>query len=159
MANEEKLMELLRRAHTVIGEGLIENALDEGAEELHDEIGEVLGLEKAQRMSAPSAATHAAKTTTTCTSRNATARFSARNACQMRTERKEVMAAIKAPDVLVRNEGTVVVFCPLTSAAKAWIDENVQTGALQWFGNALCVEYCFAWGLAQGMKDAGLALE
>jgi len=29
MANEEKLMELLRRAHTVIGEGLIENALDE----------------------------------------------------------------------------------------------------------------------------------
>ena len=29
MANEERLMELLRRAHTVIGEGLIENALDE----------------------------------------------------------------------------------------------------------------------------------
>jgi hypothetical protein len=41
----EKLMELLRRAHTVIGEGLIENALDESAEALHDEIGAALGLE------------------------------------------------------------------------------------------------------------------
>jgi hypothetical protein len=28
MATTEKLMELLRRAHTVIGEGLIENALE-----------------------------------------------------------------------------------------------------------------------------------
>jgi len=49
MANEEKLMELLRRAHAVIGEGLIENALDEFAEGLHDEIGEVLGLPAAKR--------------------------------------------------------------------------------------------------------------
>lgn len=44
MANEEKLMELLRRAHTVIGEGLIENALDESAAALHDEIAEVIGV-------------------------------------------------------------------------------------------------------------------
>ena len=49
MANEEKLLELLRRAHTVIGEGLIENALDESAEGLHDEIAEVLGLPVAKR--------------------------------------------------------------------------------------------------------------
>jgi len=44
MTNDEKLMELLRRAHTVIGEGLIENGLDESAEALHDEIAEVLGV-------------------------------------------------------------------------------------------------------------------
>ena len=49
MAKEEKLMELLRRAHTVIGEGLIENALDEGAAELHDEIAEVLGIPVVKR--------------------------------------------------------------------------------------------------------------
>ena len=49
MANEEKLLELLRRAHTVIGEGLIENALDESAEGLHDEIAEVLGQPVAKR--------------------------------------------------------------------------------------------------------------
>ena len=45
---EKKLMDLLRRAHTVIGEALIDNALDgesEGtARKLHDDIGEVFGL-------------------------------------------------------------------------------------------------------------------
>lgn len=44
MANEKQLLDLLRRAHTVIGEGLIENALDESAEDLHNDIAEVLGL-------------------------------------------------------------------------------------------------------------------
>jgi hypothetical protein len=62
------------------------------------------------------------------------------------------------PDVLVCNEGTVFLFCPLTSQGKEWIDEHVQPDA-QWFGNALVVEHRFAWGLAQGMKDAGLVLE
>jgi len=49
MTNEERLLELLRRAHTVIGEGLIENALDESSAGLHDEIAEVLGLPIAKR--------------------------------------------------------------------------------------------------------------
>ena len=62
-----------------------------------------------------------------------------------------------APDVLVRNEGTVFLFCPLTPRAKEWIDEHVQSDA-QWFGNALVVEHRYAWGLAEGMKDGGLVL-
>ena len=61
------------------------------------------------------------------------------------------------PDVLVRNEGTVFLFCPLTSRGKEWIDEHVQPDS-QWFGDVLVVEHRFAWGLAQGMKDAGLVL-
>ena len=52
------------------------------------------------------------------------------------------------PDVLVRNEGTVFLFCPLTSRGKQWIEEHVQPDAL----------WRFAWGLAQGLKDAGLVL-
>ena len=55
------------------------------------------------------------------------------------------------PDVLIENAGTVFVFCPLTAAAKEWIDENVQPDA-QWFGNALAVEHRFAWGLGQGIE-------
>jgi hypothetical protein len=47
--NQEKLIELLRRAHEVIGEGLIENALNESAEGLHNEIAEVLALERMKR--------------------------------------------------------------------------------------------------------------
>jgi hypothetical protein len=63
-----------------------------------------------------------------------------------------------APDVLIANEGTVFLFNPITSRAKEWIDENVQPEA-QWFGTTLVVEHRFAWGLAQGMLDAGLVLE
>lgn len=62
------------------------------------------------------------------------------------------------PDVLIRNEGTLFLFCPFTVRAKAWIAEHVQPDA-QWFGKALVVEHRFAWGLAQGMKDAGLILK
>ena len=63
------------------------------------------------------------------------------------------------PDVLVRNEGTVYVFCLLTERAKTWIDENVQTAPWQRIGNALIVEHRYAWGLATGMTNARLVLE
>ena len=62
------------------------------------------------------------------------------------------------PDILVHNEGTVFLFNPLTARAKEWIEENVQADA-QWFGTTLVVEHRFAWGLAEGMKDAGLVLQ
>ena len=62
----------------------------------------------------------------------------------------------RTPDVLVCNEGTVF-FRPLTSRGKQWIEEHVQPDA-QWFGSTLVVEHRFAWGLAQGLKDAGLVL-
>jgi len=61
------------------------------------------------------------------------------------------------PDVLVRTEGAVFLSCPLTSDGKQWIEEHVQPDP-QWFGGALVVEHRFLWGLAQGMKDAGLVL-
>jgi hypothetical protein len=62
------------------------------------------------------------------------------------------------PDVLVRNEGTLFLFNPLTSRAKEWIDNNVQDDA-QWFGTTLVVEHRYAWGLAQGMTDDRLVLQ
>ena len=61
------------------------------------------------------------------------------------------------PDVLVQNEGTVFLFCPLTSVGQEWIDEHVASDAL-WFGRALVVEHRYAWPLAVGMQDAGLVL-
>jgi hypothetical protein len=63
-----------------------------------------------------------------------------------------------APDVLVHNEGTVFLFNPHTSRAKEWIEEHVQPDA-QWFGTTLVCEHRYAWGLAQGMKTAGLILK
>lgn len=63
------------------------------------------------------------------------------------------------PDVLVNNAGTLFTFCPLTARAKEWISENVQSESYQWLGATLCVEHRYAWGLAEGMKDAGLVLQ
>jgi hypothetical protein len=73
-------------------------------------------------------------------------------------KRNHMKIELKAtPDVLVRNEGTVFLFCPLTLRAKEWIDEHVQSDS-QRFGNTLVVEHRYAWGLAEGMKDEGLLL-
>jgi hypothetical protein len=63
----------------------------------------------------------------------------------------------KIPDLIVRDEGTLFLFCPLTPKAKAWIDEHVQPDAT-WYGNALVVEHRYAWALVGGMNDAGLTI-
>jgi len=63
----------------------------------------------------------------------------------------------RAPDVLVANVGTVLVFCPLTARAKEWIDDNVQPDAT-WYGDSLIVEHRYALGLAASMRDAVLEL-
>jgi hypothetical protein len=57
-------------------------------------------------------------------------------------------------EVLVSNEGTVFLFCPLTLRAKHWIADHVHSDAM-WLGAVLVVECRYAWALAQGMKDAG----
>jgi hypothetical protein len=62
------------------------------------------------------------------------------------------------PDVLIRNAGTVFVFCPLTQRAKEWFDVNVASESWQWFGNALVVEPRYAWALAQSLRNEGLVI-
>jgi hypothetical protein len=66
--------------------------------------------------------------------------------------------ANSVPDVLVANEGTVFLFNPLTPAAHDWFNDNVQSEPWQWFDATLVVEHRYAWGLAEGMLDAGLVL-
>ncbi|MGA9471738.1 MAG: hypothetical protein WBV36_04700 [Terriglobales bacterium] len=67
--------------------------------------------------------------------------------------------ATKTPDVLIANAFSVFVFTPLTSAAKTWFDEHIQSESWQWLGASMVVEASYAWGLAEGMRDAGLVLE
>lgn len=60
-------------------------------------------------------------------------------------------------DVLVRNEGSIYLFQPLTPRAKEWICANVQPKA-QWFGTSLVVEHRYAADLAAAMRADGLVL-
>lgn len=59
------------------------------------------------------------------------------------------------PDVQVINQGSIVLVKPLTTAAEAWIDDNVQDDA-QWFGKALVVEPRYIAYLVEGMVAGGL---
>jgi len=63
----------------------------------------------------------------------------------------------KIPDLIVRDEGTLCLFCQLTPRARAWIDEHVQPDAT-WYGDALVVEHRYVWALAVGMNEAGLTI-
>jgi hypothetical protein len=63
-----------------------------------------------------------------------------------------------SPDVLVRDEGTVWIFNPLTSVAQEWFVERVQSEPWQWLGTSLLVEHRFAAGLIEGITDAGLGI-
>ena len=64
-----------------------------------------------------------------------------------------------APDVLIRNCGSIWVLCPLTERAKTWFDLNVQSEPWQWSGATIVVEHRFALALLHGISDAGLVVK
>jgi hypothetical protein len=57
-------------------------------------------------------------------------------------------------DFTIQNEGTILLFRPLTDACRQWLEKNVQNDA-HWFGEALVVEHRFAGNLAVGLIEAG----
>jgi hypothetical protein len=65
---------------------------------------------------------------------------------------------LKNLDVVVRDEGTIVLFTPLTKLAKDWISEHIPADA-QWFGRSLVVEHRFSENIAIGMSGDGLIIE
>lgn len=63
-----------------------------------------------------------------------------------------------AVDVAISNEGTIVVFEPLTDAAREWIGEHVQPDSWQWLAGRLAVEHRYAFVLIEGMRGDGLTV-
>jgi hypothetical protein len=66
-----------------------------------------------------------------------------------------VEANVTPTDVVVSDEGTLVLFYLLSREAERWVDENVD-GERQFFAGALVVEHRFASELARGMAHDGL---
>lgn len=58
-------------------------------------------------------------------------------------------------DIEIMNHGSIVLFRPVSGAAKAWL-ENVTDG--QWFGGALVVEHRYAVDLVIGARELGFTL-
>jgi len=63
------------------------------------------------------------------------------------------------PDVILRNEGTIVMLTPMTPDVKEWFDENVQSEGWQWMGESLCIDSRFAMDLVIGINEAGFSIE
>jgi hypothetical protein len=66
------------------------------------------------------------------------------------------ITTIRKADLLIHVEGSIVLFTPMTAAAKQWIDEHVADDR-QWFGPALVIEHRYADHLFNGMAEAGLS--
>ena len=58
----------------------------------------------------------------------------------------------ETPDFIVTNLGTIVLIRPVTDAAKAWVEENVEI-ARQQLGDAFGCDHRAGWGLVDVIED------
>lgn len=59
-------------------------------------------------------------------------------------------------DFLIENHGSLVLFQPLTTAAREWWQANCADG--QVWGSAYVVEPRYAADIAEGAREAGLSI-
>ena len=59
--------------------------------------------------------------------------------------------------ISIENQGSLILFHPLTEEAENWLIDHVQEDA-QWFCGALVVEPRYAEDLAEGLRDAGFLI-
>ena len=52
----------------------------------------------------------------------------------------------------INNQGTLILFTPLTDNAKQWWADNVDSNC-QTFGNAYCVEHRYANDIIEGIQN------
>ena len=64
----------------------------------------------------------------------------------------------RQPDVIVTNEGTIVLLRPETDAAKEWFADHIDRNAMG-FGPSLVVEWRYADDIIDGMKRDGLEVQ
>lgn len=65
----------------------------------------------------------------------------------------------KVVDAELRNEGSIITLRPLTTTAKAWIDDYVQAEDWQWLGGALCIEPRYVGDIVGAMQADGLLVQ
>ena len=70
-------------------------------------------------------------------------------------ETRQEVQAVRRIDFLVRDEGSIWLFTPLTPAASQFLSEHIQEDA-QYFGDSLAVEHRFVYDLLIGLREHGL---
>ncbi len=69
-------------------------------------------------------------------------------------ETRQEVQAVRRFDFIVRDEGTIWLFTPLTPAALQFLSEHIQEDA-QYFGDSLVVERRYVEGLLFGIGEHG----
>ena len=57
-------------------------------------------------------------------------------------------------DFIIRNEGTIVMFEPVSADAQDWVVENVRLDDWQWLGPAFGVDHRYAAALIEAIQAA-----
>jgi hypothetical protein len=68
-------------------------------------------------------------------------------------------APVAEVDVQVSDQGSIILFTPMSPEARDWFDENVQTEDWQWLGASLGVDRRYAADLLAGIGEAGLRMD
>jgi len=61
-------------------------------------------------------------------------------------------------DVRLEDEGSAVLFQPLTPAAHTWMQENIPAEDWQWLGGRLAVERRYVDDVIDGLVKAGFTV-
>jgi len=65
---------------------------------------------------------------------------------------------MSTPDIVIINEGSLILFVPQTDEARTWLQENTDNES-SWLGaHTLCCEPRYAAGLAEGITEAGFTI-
>jgi hypothetical protein len=70
-------------------------------------------------------------------------------------ETRQEVQVVRQIDFIVRDEGTIWLFTPLTPTALQFLSEFIQEDA-QYFGDSLAVEHRYVEGLLHGLAEHGL---
>jgi len=62
-------------------------------------------------------------------------------------------------DFRVENHGSVVLLCPLTEGARAWVTEHLTHPETQHFGGAVVMEPRYVDDVVRGLVSDGLTVE
>ena len=60
------------------------------------------------------------------------------------------------PDLRVLDQGTVVLFTPVSERGREWLEANCATESWQWLGSSLGIDHRMAGPVIEGAINDGL---
>ncbi len=62
-------------------------------------------------------------------------------------------------DIQINDQGSIIMFTPVSEFAKEWVNNNCYIESWQWMGSSFCVDHRIAEQLIEGMEEHDLSIE